>query len=138
MKAPKQVPAWLVPTGEFIRDHLLEEGEDYPYNVWKELLEKRARVYGIFNVLELRDKRTEEVRDALENHGVKVGSYQNVRNYFYWLRELGLIEKSREESSEKANLEPRKYYKVVEGKEDAEEWANPRKALYPESYEEHH
>jgi hypothetical protein len=54
--------------GLFIRRYLLERGKAYSYEV--------------FSVL----------RRALLAQGyVKRGSYQNTRNYFRWLGELGLI-----------------------------------------------
>jgi len=79
----------------------------------------------------------------------KWGSYQNFCNYFYWLRRLDLIEKTKEEPpkevSEKARRggwKNRHFYRISDlglatPPEDMR-WGNPRRALYPESWEEHH
>lgn len=104
----------FVSTGAFIRDHLLIVGKDYPFRMYQLLKEKK------------------------EKRGAYVGSYQSFRNHIFWLRKLGLIEFVREEPSSNPHFQPRRYYRIVEGKEDAEGWINPRKKLYPQSWKEHH
>lgn len=115
IRVPRRgLPAFVVSTGVWIRDHLLEVGEDYPLRMYKLL------------------KREKKLR------GVKCGSYQSFRQYVWWLRRLELIEFVRSEPSENPVLEGRRYYRVVEGKEDDPAWRNPRRSLYPESYRKHH
>lgn len=109
------LPAVMVSTGVWIRDHLLRVGEDYVGGMYREF--KREK----------------------QERGVKCGSYQNFRQYIWWLRKLGLIEFVRSEPSENPLLvEGRRYYRVVEGREDDPAWLNPRKMLYSESYRKHH
>ena len=112
--ARRGLPALIVSTGVWVRDHLLEVGEDYV-----------AAMYRGFK----RDK---------QRTGVRCGSYQGFRQYIYWLRRLGLIEFVRGEPSENPVLEGRRYYRVVPGREKDPAWRNPRQALYSESYEKHH
>ena len=113
-----------VRTGSFIKRFLLKHGEGYPYQVYQEL--KKIK-------LEL---------------GLNPGSYQNIRNYFYWLERLGLIERTRRVEVEQMKisgetdrrgrgLRPRgrpvyyQYYRLTEkGRREKEAWMNPRKALY--------
>ena len=107
-------------TGVFIREYLIRNEEANPYEVFKELRK---------TVLELR-------------YPNRRPTYQSVRNYFYWLEKLGLIEFSREGPPPKPNLIPKRYYKLTEkGRKtpaNALEWSNPRRALYPESWDKHH
>ena len=113
-----------VRTGSFIKEFLLKHGAGYPYQVYKEL--KRIK-------LEL---------------GLKPGSYQNIKNYFYWIEKLGLIKKTRkvevrqmkisgEVDRRGRGLRPKgrpvyhQYYRLTgKGKREKEAWINPRKALY--------
>ena len=108
------LPALLIGTGVWIRDHLLEVGEDYLAGMYREFK---------------RDKKAREV---------KCGSYQTFRQHIWWLRKLGLIEFVRSEPSENPVLEGRRYYRVVAGRENDPAWRNPRRSLYPESYKKHH
>lgn len=108
-------PRAILSTGMF-REHLLNVGEDYPFRMYQLLKEKKKAA-------------------GIEEKGI--GSYQNFRNYLYWLRKLGLIELAREEPSENPHFQPRRCYRIVEGMEDAEGWVNPRKHLYPESWKKH-
>jgi len=104
-------------TSLFIRDFLLEQGETYPYQIYKAL---KARL-------------------KEEGYAKRKTSYQSIRNYFYWLKELGLIEVSRTAPGKKAILKDRSYYKIITSKADnLALWKNPREALYPTSYQEHH
>jgi len=102
-----------VSTSLFIRDFLLEQGEAYPYQIYKAL---RARL-------------------KEEGYPKRRGSYQSIRNYFYWLKELGLIEVSRTAPADRAILKDRSYYRIVTSKaNDLALWKSPRGALYPDSY----
>lgn len=112
--ARRGLPAFIVSTGLWIRDHLVEVGEDYPLAMYKLFkFQKKQR-------------------------GVSCGSYQNFRQYIWWLRKLGLIEFVRSEPSANPVLESRRYYRVVAGTEDNLAWRNPRRTLYPESWKKHH
>jgi len=110
-------------TGVFIRQYLLEHGEAYPYQVFKAL---RRFLFP----------------EGYPVKGFYVGSYQNIRNYFYWIQRLGLIEPSREEPSLKPFFKNRRYYRLTSKglKTDPEalEWRSPRRALWPASWEKHH
>jgi len=69
------------------------------------------------------------------NQPLKTGTYQNFRNYIWWLRKLGLIEFSREKPSKIPGLQPRRYYKLSsKGKEKPDLFCNPRRDLYPKSW----
>ena len=111
-------PRFLISTGMWIRAHLLEVEEDYPLHMWSLL------------------------RDVKRAHGIRekgIGSYQNFRNYIYWLRRLDLIRFVREEPSLNPVFKPRRYYTYVpENLDKLDLWANPRRALYPETWEKYH
>jgi len=127
----------VFPTGLFIKDMLLRYGEVYPNQVWTKLRELRKN----FTL-------TGEPR-AFPKRGW--GSYQNIKNYFYWLERLGLIERTRkvevremkisgEVDRRGPGLRPRgrpvyhQYYRLTpKGVTEKEAWINPVKALYPES-----
>jgi DNA-binding PadR family transcriptional regulator len=103
----------------FIRDYLMEHGEASPYDIVK------------------------AIKENLEEKERRKVSYQNVRNYFYLLRKLGLIEPSgRVEPSSKPYLQPKIYYKLTEKglstPPESLEWRDPHRALYPESWERWH
>jgi DNA-binding PadR family transcriptional regulator len=105
--------------GLFIRRYLLERGKAYPYEVFRTL------------------------RKSLLAQGyAKRGSYQNVRNYFRWLRELGLIKEDGTAPSLNPHLSRRRYYaltsKGLATPPESLEWTNPRRALYPQSWYKHH
>jgi len=122
----------IFPVGLFIKDLLLRYGEVFPNQVWTEMRELRKK-YTL----------TGEPRVAPKRGW---GSYQNIKNYFYWLERLGLIERTKkvEVSEIKADrkergsgLRPRgrpvyyQYYRLTEkGRREKEAWLNPRKALY--------
>ena len=108
-------PRKIICTGLFIRSHLLECGEDYPFNMWRAL------------------------KEAKKEAKQKVGSYQNFRNFISQLLRLGLIKFTREEPSQNPHFQPRRYYTYVPQSIDKVElWRNPRRALYPETWEKHH
>jgi DNA-binding PadR family transcriptional regulator len=104
----------------FIRDYLMEHGEACPYDIVRAL------------------------RDLIKEEGWKRRiSYSNIRTTFWWLKKLGLIEPSgRVEPSSKPYLEPKIYYTLTKkGKTIPPEsmaWRDPRRALYPESWERWH
>jgi hypothetical protein len=110
-------------TSLFIREYLLEHGIACPYEVFKALKERLAE-------------------EGYPKRGMTWGSYQNIRNYFYWFSKLGLIEPVAESPSEKPHLKNRRYYRVTEKglrtPPESPEWRNPIRALYPESWRRHH
>jgi hypothetical protein len=82
----------------------VEHGEGYAQEIWREL------------------KKTRE--------GQHVCSYESFkRNYVYVLKKLGLIEEDRREPvPSQPNWHERRYYRIVQGKEDlGDEWTNPQK-----------
>jgi len=109
----------------FIRNYLLEKYPDSEY-VFK--MYQRFKD-AITNWWLERGREPEEF---------KAGTYQNFRNYIYWLKKLGLIEKVKSEPSEKPQLQSRNYYRIVWERRDDPAWSNPRRALYPKSYEKKH
>jgi DNA-binding PadR family transcriptional regulator len=100
----------------FIRDYLLSHGEGYIHEIYRAFREWLKA----------------------ENY-VKLPSYQSFRTYFWRLRRLGLIEFVRDEPSGNPFLKaPRKYYRIVPGKENDEGWINPFRSIYLETYLKHH
>jgi len=102
-KAPR-LRGWaspfVYPTALFIRDYLLSHGEGYAQEIWRELKKTRKGQHVCFK-----------------------------RNYVYVLKKLGLIEESRREPVPgQPNWHERRYYSIVQGKEDlGDEWTNPQK-----------
>lgn len=85
---------------EAIREYLLALGEGYPYGFWK--LWRRFK---------------------------KKTSYKAVRQLFWTLKEIGLIETAR---WERGTTPFRKHlYRAVPGKEDDVRWFRPQQELYP-------
>jgi len=74
-------------------------------------------------------------QDDLREHGLEWwGKYSSFRRYFYILKKLGLIEFTREETGENPQLQPRRYYTVVEEFSDLDDaWRKPQVVLYPET-----
>ena len=104
-------PRKMVSTGIWIRDHLLQNVEDYPFNMWHQFKKLKKNP----------------------------GTYQNFRNFVYWLLQLELIKFVREEPSDAFNFQPRRLYTYVPENIDKDElWRNPRRSLYPESWEKGH
>ena len=101
-------PRVILSSSIFVRDHLQECGEDYPYNMWSVL------------------------RGLKTQRGRSSGSYQSFRNLIYRLKRLWLIRFVREE--EVGSLKPRRYYELVLENIDQEAWINPRRFLWPNSY----
>ena len=90
-------------TGTFIRDHLKRVGEDYPYNVWKEL------------------------RAYLASIGRKSPTLLSFQHYWHICHETELIRFSREEPGER--LWPRRFYRLVPENMNSKDWRNPQAAL---------
>lgn len=118
---------YIFPIGLFIKDLLLKYGEVYPNQVYSEL--RRIRRNFLF---------TGEVR-VQPKRGF--GSYQVIKNYFYWLTKLGLIEKSKKVTTKVvgrgSGLRPKgmkvyyQYYRLTpKGKTEEEMWVYPPRALY--------
>jgi len=95
------------PKGEWIRGHLLDVGEDYPYRMWK-LYSKFCEVLG---------------QDP--------GTYQNFKTYIYLLKRLGLIYPVRREVTNRGF--PKTFYAVVPSKELDPAWTRPLQTLYPKT-----
>jgi len=112
-------------TSGWIRDHLIEKypDSDYVHQMYQEFQKEITKWW---------------LERGKEPGEFKVGTYQNFRNYIWWLKKLGLIEKVKSEPSEKPQLQDRNHYRIVWEKKDDDAWSNPRKALYPESYEKKH
>lgn len=88
-------------TGEFVRDYLQENGPSHIYEIW--------RAY----------------RNRCEKKGYEPANYDNLRSYFWHLKELGLVERDHEEESGwGAN---RIYYRLNPEKLNNPAWANPRR-----------
>lgn len=103
-------------TSLFIRDFLIEHREANPYEIYSELSKVQEQ----------------------EGISKRKNLYQNIRNYFYWLRKLGLIHPTRTEPSRNPAFKDKQFYEIVKRKSRSKHWINPRKALYTESYEKHH
>lgn len=72
-----------------------------------------------------------DLHRKLKEEGAKL-SYHTVYYFFYCLREMGLIEFTRSEPAKMPQSFDKKFYKVIRGREDAEEWKTyPIIALYP-------
>jgi hypothetical protein len=98
---------WLLPTGTFIRDYLLDHGESYPQEIWRALREERTEME------------------------LKYGSYQSFRsNYIYVLKRLGLIEPTRRVPG-RPGMFDRQMYRIVPGMERDPRWRAPQKYLDP-------
>jgi len=99
---------WILPTGIFIRDYLLEHKEAYVQEIWRALKEARKKA------------------------NIHYGSYQSFRvNYIYVLKKLGLIRPVRKEKAENPKWFDRTYYEIVPGREMDPRWAHPQTALNP-------
>jgi len=115
-RPPRKRPAvtrWgvFVSTSLWIKEHLLEVGADYTYNMWVQF------------------------KDYLERRGIcppyPAPSYQSFARYIWIMKKIGLIEPVGKERSKSGK--PRVYYRIVPGKEKLEEpWANPQAYLYGE------
>ena len=98
---------WVLPTGRFIRDYLMEHGEAYPYEIY----------------LALKDER--------EFRGFKIGSPTNLYRYFYILRELGAIRKTGKTEPSSRGGYDRIYYEITPGFERRDNiWRAPQKVKY--------
>ena len=90
-------------TGTFILDYLRAVGEDYPYNVWKEL------------------------RAQLRAEGQRAPILSSFYSYWHVCEQMDLIRFTREEPGER--LGPRKFFELVPENTDSKDWRNPRAAL---------
>lgn len=90
-------------TGTFIRDHLRAVGEDYPYNVWKEL------------------------RAQLKAEGQRCPILSSFYSYWHVCEQMDLIRFTREGPGER--LRPRKFYEINPDNINSKDWRNPRAAL---------
>ena len=103
-----------ISTSIFIREYLKTYKEDYPYNIWRRLKEFKKTA------------------------GKKCGSPVNFNNTIWNLSKLGLIKQTgRVEPADYPGKE-RHYYALVGSKINDPAWNNPRKALYPASYDIYH
>jgi DNA-binding PadR family transcriptional regulator len=126
-KTIRRSPFWRtwfpVLTGTFVRDYLLAHEKAYPYEVFKALRERL-------------------LEEGYPKRGMMWGSYQNMRNYFYWLEKLGLIEFVEETPGSNPLMKSRRLYRLTPKglalPPESIEWTNPRRALYPESWETYH
>jgi len=98
-----------ISTSLWIRDHLMEVEEDY---MW--------RMYKLFS-------------KDMEEFGYRVPRYNTFYKYFYVLKRLGLIRKTREERGLYPKAKKRVYYEIVPGTEAREEWLSPQKYVFPEA-----
>jgi len=132
-------------TSLFIRRYLesIHPDDDYVWAIWKEGEEAFVSWWKEEKVKRGIPIPEESVLTA------KWGSYQNFCNYFYWLRRLELIEETRMEPAREVSGKAREggwkkrhYYKIsdlgLETPSEDVKWRNPRRALYPKSWEEHH
>jgi len=98
---------FVLPTGLFIRDYLLEHGEGYAQQIWRAL--KKGR----------------------EDLGLHVGSYYSFwNNYFRNLRAMGMIVEVRKEPASKPGVKERIYYKITPGLENDPRWENIQDARW--------
>ncbi len=96
-------------TGVWIRDHLSEVKEDFIQHM------------------------STEYRKEMKQSKKVVSSYHQFCKMIYVLEKIGLIELVREEKSSKDWLRPRKYYRIVKGKENSVKWNNPQKHYVPKT-----
>ncbi|KXA94701.1 hypothetical protein AKJ36_02400 [candidate division MSBL1 archaeon SCGC-AAA259I07] len=113
MERPVFAPPGLEPPcGIFIRDKLKERDYEYPYKLWKELVEER------------------------KERGNKYPSYKSFyKNYFTKLKDINLIEKvpseEVEDYEEGFGPSPRQYYQIADGMEDSDCWYHPQTCYDP-------
>ena len=94
-------------TGEWVRDHLSEVGEDYPGSMYRQYKEWILRVS--------------------KKEDPKTPSYQSFRNAVWQLKKLGLIVPTRKEKGEGRS---RRQYYTISGSLNHPGWRDPRKALW--------
>lgn len=92
-------------TGEWIREHLREVGEDYAYSMWR-----KFRTF-----LDIVPK-------------ARKPSYNSFARYVNLLKNIGLVILSRYEPSKPR---PRSYYKLNYAMVDSPAWLHPYQHLYP-------
>jgi len=96
-------------TGIWIRNHLSKVGEDY--------IQHMSTLY----------------RKEMRKNKNCVSSYHAFCKLFFILEHINLIEPLHMEESSKSWLKPRKYYRIVKGKENNIEWNNPQKYYKPKA-----
>ena len=89
----------------FIRDYLLEHGEDYIYNIWK--------AYKMWCV----------------KKGYKPCKYASFRAFFWHLKDLGLVRKTRVERVVSRGVVVTRHYFAI-ANPDERLWENPLKVKY--------
>lgn len=95
-----------VGTGIYIKQYLLENGEAYPYEIWKRLKQQR------------------------EEEGMKSPTYESFyTNYIWKADQLGLIRKTQEEES-KGKFD-RQYYEMSPGEEESACWFHIQQCYAP-------
>lgn len=111
----------LFSTGILIYNYLLEHGDAYILEIYRAFKKEKGKWI------------------SWRDQPLKVGSYQNFRNYIFWLQRLGLIEFIRKEPSSTPDLQPRRYYKLSsQGREKRGLFFDPRRKLYPKSWKKSH
>ncbi len=95
--------------GVWVRDHLMEMGEDY--------IQHMSTTY----------------RTKLKQSKKVVSSYHQFCKMIYVLESIGLIEFVRKEPASKSWLKPKKYYRIKPGKEESIKWNNPQKHYVPKT-----
>jgi len=103
--------------GIYIRDHLLENGPDYVFNIYR------------------------SYKDFLEKAGlsgrIRPGTYSSTRKYLGFLKRLDLIKldkivKVKITDGRRKYLYKRRYYKLNPDKINSDAWYNPKRAIYGE------
>jgi len=102
----------ISPVGFWIKNHLLEVGEDYTRRMYERYL---------------------QFIEIAEQYGIKFKKprYHSFINYILALRRLDLIRISRITPPVKKFAKPRRYYTVNPAKIDSPEWDRPLQTLYP-------
>lgn len=108
----------VYPLGLFIKHQITVDGEACPYDIYR---------------------RVREIGKQYEGLRIIRYGYQNIRNYFYWLKSLGYITFKRSEltriEERKVTLAEKRYYELTaKGRREEEGWFNPRRTLYPKSW----
>lgn len=101
----------MSPLSSWIRGHLQEVEDDYIHRMWK-----RFVYFCLFQI-----------------PNYSYGSYDSFRTHIWRLKELGLIEPTREEPAGAPGRQFRQYYGIVSERVDHPAWENPTGSLYPDS-----
>lgn len=98
----------VAPLANWIRGHLDDVDEDYPYRMWKRWSFFVARQIPAYHR----------------------GDYDDFRTYLWKLKAVGLVEPTETEENEVENRLDKQYYALTDGAFDRPEWQNPQEALY--------